>query len=158
MPDQPPAGLPRPHLISSDCRILLDAAPDAMLVVNREGEVIVANPAAERLFGLFGDEITGRIVESLLPEQFRTQHKLDRAVFTSDPRARPMGAGLELFALRSDGSEVPVDISLSPLSVEGETYTLVAIRDVTERRRAQEALASRNAGTAPCLKTPMTAS
>jgi PAS domain S-box-containing protein len=140
MPHQPPAGLPTPRLISSDCRILLDAAPDAMLVVNREGEVVVANPAAERLFGFFGDEFTGRIVESLLPERFRKQHKLDRAIFVSDPRARPMGAGLELFALRSDGCEVPVDIGLSPLTVDGETYTLVAIRDVTEGRRAQEAL------------------
>jgi len=112
MPHQPSHGLPMPRLISSDCRILLDAAPDAMLVVNREGEIIVANPAAERLFGRFGDEFTGRIVESLLPERFREQHKLDRAIFASDPRARPMGAGLELFALRSDASEVPVDISL----------------------------------------------
>jgi PAS domain S-box-containing protein len=155
MPHQPPAGLPTPRLISSDCRILLDAAPDAMLVVNREGEVVVANPAAERLFGFFGDEFTGRIVESLLPERFRKQHKLDRAIFVSDPRARPMGADLELFALRSDGCEVPVDIGLSPLTVDGETYTLVAIRDVTEGRKLS---ASRNASTAPCFKTPMTAS
>jgi PAS domain S-box-containing protein len=140
MPNQPSRGLPTPHPLSSDCRILLDAAPDAMLVVNGDGEVVAANPAAERLFGLFGDQFTGRIVESLIPERLRQRHKLYRASFVSDPRSRPMGAGLELFALRSDGRELPVDISLSPLTVDGETYTLVAIRDVAERRQAEEAL------------------
>jgi PAS domain S-box-containing protein len=140
MPNQTSPGLPTPHPLSRDCRILLDAAPDAMLVVNGEGEIVVANPAAEKLFELFGDEFSGRTVESLIPERLRQRHKVYRASFVSDPRARAMGAGLELFALRSDGSEVPVDISLSPLTVDGETYTLVAIRDVTERRRAGEAL------------------
>jgi len=140
MPHQPFPGHPTAPTLSNDCRMLLDAAPDAMLVVNLEGEIVTANPTAELLFGYFGDQFTGRTVESLIPERMRHQHKLHRASFASDPQARPMGAGLELFALRSDGREVPVDISLSPLATEQGAYVLVSVRDVTERRRAEEAL------------------
>ena len=127
-------------VLSDDCRMLLDAAPDAMLVVNQDGDIVIANPTAERLFGYSRAKFTGRSVESLMPERFRQRHKLNRATFTDDPRARPMGAGLELFALRSDGHEVPVDISLSPLTTEHGIFTLVSIRDITERRRAEDAL------------------
>jgi PAS domain S-box-containing protein len=126
--------------LSADCRTLLDAAPDAMLVVNSDGEIVIANPPAEKLFGYFGVEFTGRTVESLMPERFRQRHRLHRADFLGGPKARPMGVGLELFARRSDGCEVPVDISLSPLSTEQGTFILVAIRDVTERKRGEEAL------------------
>jgi len=140
MPNQPSRGHSTPHPLSTDSRILLDAAPDAMLVVNLEGEVLLANPAAEKLFEHSGDEFMGRTVESLIPERLRQRHKLYRASFVSDPRARPMGAGLELFALRSDGSEVPVDISLSPLTTEHGDHILVVIRDITERKRAEDTL------------------
>jgi len=131
-----PTALP----LTNDCRILLDAAPDAMLVVDGDGEIVVANPPAEKLFGYSFAQLTGRIVESLIPERFRQSHELSRAAYTRDPQARPMGIGLELCARRSDGREVPVEISLSPLPSGPGNYILVAIRDVTERRLAQESL------------------
>jgi two-component system, LuxR family, sensor kinase FixL len=140
MPNPPSHGHPTALPLSDDCLLLLDAAPDAILIVSREGEIVIANPTAERLFGYFGEQFTGRTVESLMPERFRQRHKLNRASFVSDPHSRPMGVGLELFALRSDGREVPVDISLSPLTTDHGSYILVAIRDVTERRRAEDAL------------------
>src|SRR5271169_3382986 len=118
MPNRPSHGHLTAPALSDDCRMLLDAAPDAMLVVNRDGEIVIANPTAERLFGYSRAKFTGRSVESLMPERFRQRHKLNRATFGSDPQSRPMGIGLELFALRSDGHEVPVDISLSPLTTE----------------------------------------
>lgn len=120
--------------------MLLDAVPDAMLMVDRDGVVLVANPIAEKLFGYFGADFVGRTVESLMPERSRQRHLSHRASFVGDPHARPMGEGLELVAQRSNGSEVPVDISLSPLVTEQGTYILVSIRDVTDRRRAAEAL------------------
>lgn len=140
MPNLFRSGHPNAPKLSADCRILLNAAPDALLVVNRDGEIVIVNPPAEELFGHSQGQFTGRTVESLLPERFRQRHKLHRANFFSDPHARPMGVGLELFALRTDGREVPVDISLSPLSTEDGTFILVAIRDITDRKRAEEAL------------------
>jgi two-component system, LuxR family, sensor kinase FixL len=140
MPNMSPSGHHTALQLSADCRVLLDAAPDAMLVVNRDGEIVLANPPAERLFGQLSGELMARSVESLLPERFRQRHKLHRETFLSDPQARSMGVGLELFALRIDGSEVPVDISLSPLTTQHGILTLVAIRDETGRQRAEDAL------------------
>jgi PAS domain S-box-containing protein len=140
MPNQPFHGHLTAPPFSTDCRTLLDAAPDPMLVINRDGEVVIANPAAEKLFGFFGQQFEGRHVDSLLPERFRERHKVHRDGFVRDPASRSMGGGRDLFARRSDGSEVPIDITVSPLTTEAGDYTLVALRDVTERKRAEETL------------------
>ena len=115
---------------------LLDAAPDAMLVINRAGEILVANLQAERLFGYQREELIGRSVESLIPRQLRTEHPQAWKHFFGDPPVQPTGI-LELFALRKDGTDVPLDISLSPLTNEAGTFVVAAIRDATDRRRKE---------------------
>jgi len=117
---------------------VLDAAPDAMLVVDAAGEIVSANTQAENLFGYKRDYLTSQLVEVLIPESARAQHPHHRDGFFADAHVRPMGAGLELFALRSDGTEFAVEISLSPLVTEAETFVLAAIRDITGRRRSEE--------------------
>jgi len=131
-----------PRWADASSRTLLDAAPDAMLVVSRAGEIVVANLQAEKLFGYSREELIGRSVESLIPTRLRAEHPQHRRNFFGAPRVRPMGVGLELFALRGDGTEVPVEISLSPLATESGAFIVAAIRDVTERRRTEELKAS----------------
>ncbi len=133
----PRRGQPPKWADTSFCS-LLEAAPDAMLVVDRAGTIVVANEQAEKLFGYGNDELIGRSVESLIPPRLRAEHPKHRGNFFGDPRVRPMEAGLELFALRQDGTEFPVEISLSPLTNEAGTFIVSAIRDATERRRVEE--------------------
>ena len=132
----------QPNWIDTSFRTLLDAVPDATLVVNRAGEIVATNLQAEKLFRYGREELIGRSVESLIPPRLRTEHPQHRETFFGDPRVRLMGTGLELFALRGDGAEVPVEISLSPLATESGTFIVAAIRDVTERRRTEELKAS----------------
>ena len=115
-------------------RVLLDSAPDAMVLVDHGGVIRLVNAQLERLLGYRAAELVGRPVEILLPEAQRDVHRHLRARFQAAPRARPMGAGLELSARRRDGSEVAVDISLGPVAGDGPPLVLAALRDVSERR------------------------
>ncbi len=118
---------------------LVDAAPDALLVLDQEGRVRYVNRQLETLTGWSRTELLGELVERLLPERFRARHVLLRDAFVAAPRPRAMGVGRLLFLRRRDGEHVPVEIGLSPGRAEGEPVVLVAIRDVSERRRAQAA-------------------
>src|SRR5271165_2972812 len=122
MPKPPSLGHPTAPPLSDDCRVLLDAAPDAMLIVNGDGEIVIANPTAERLFGYSAAEFEGRAVESLIPGRLREQHELHRANYMSHPQARPMGAALELVpsavtavSFRLTSASVPLTPTTEPL-------------------------------------------
>jgi PAS domain S-box-containing protein len=119
-------------------RALLEGAPDAIVIVNATGTIVLANAQAEKLFGYARAELIGSQVERLVPDAVRGGHAAHRERFMGDPKARPMGAALDLRARRKDGSEIPVEISLSPLESEGERLVMAAVRDITDRRRMEK--------------------
>jgi PAS domain S-box-containing protein len=118
---------------------LFEVSPDALVVTGPEGAILRVNPQAERLFGYTSEEMLGQRIEMLVPDQLHAVHMAHRKSYHANPRSRPMGAALELFAKRRDGSQFPVDIMLSPVASDG--LALAVVRDITARKQAEQQLA-----------------
>jgi PAS domain S-box-containing protein len=118
-------------------RLIVEAAPNAIVVIDENGRVVIVNSQTEKLFGYSRDQLIGQPIELLVPERFRSAHPGQRRSFFVDARARPMGAGRDLYGLRSDGTEFPVEIGLNPIRTERGMLVLSAIVDITERQRAE---------------------
>lgn len=115
---------------------LVDSSPDGLLLVDRGGTITLANPSAAQIFGRSTDELVGLPVEVLVPVEQREEHVRHRTDYVESPMQRPMGSGLQLLAEHADGSLFPVEISLSPISLEGEPQTIATVRDVSDRQDA----------------------
>lgn len=116
--------------------VFIESVPDAMVLSDRSGRIVLVNSNTERLFGYSRDQLLGKKVEILIPPRFHGHHRRHRADYYADPSIRPMGKGRELTGLRKDGTEFHVDINLSPVQIRGETLVWSAIREATEREAA----------------------
>jgi len=136
------ASLGRPNIPKAQTLFekLFESSPDAILVADREGKILEVNPQVEQLFGYSRNELIGQPVEVLIPDRFRSAHAVHRNAYNSQPRMRPMGAGLELFGKRKDGTEFPVDIMLSSVETDEAPLVLSVIRDISDRKQVEEAL------------------
>ena len=117
---------------------LLDSTPDPVIIVNDKGGITFVNAQVGKTFGFDRAELLGKTLEVLVPERFHSQYRLWRTGFFSDPHVRALGIGLELHGRRKDGSEFPVEISLSPIKTETGLFVAAAVRDITERKRAED--------------------
>jgi two-component system CheB/CheR fusion protein len=122
-------------------RLVVESAPNAMLMAASDGRIVLVNAQAEKLFGYQREELIGQAVEMLLPEQYRARHPGYRGGFAADPQARPMGAGRDLHGRRKDGGEVPIEIGLNPIKTAEGLLILASIVDITERKRIEAAQA-----------------
>ena len=117
---------------------LLESAPDAIIIVDAVGRMVLLNTQAERMFGYTREELLGREIEILVPLNLRQKHGADRATYMARPRTRPMGVGIDLAGRRKDGREIPVEISLSPLRTKHGLLVTSVIRDITERKKLHQ--------------------
>ncbi|WP_428422487.1 PAS domain-containing sensor histidine kinase [Methylibium sp.] len=131
-------------LMEARFRDLLESTPDGIVMANPTGHVVIANSQAEKLFGYEPGELRGKSVDLLLPERYRRAHVTHRSNYFLQPRKRAMGSGLDLAGLRKDGTEFPIEISLSPLRTEESAFVMSAIRDISERKRFERALQEKN--------------
>ncbi len=120
---------------------LFDSCPDGVMIVDHDGVIQLANPMAGALFGIADDALVGSSVDALVPPEFRHSHPQRRTSYTAAPTTRPMGTGLELFAQHSSGEMFPVEISLSPCTIDGERYTMATVRDVSDRQESASRMA-----------------
>lgn len=134
------SGLPSPLLGEDSFRRVVEWAPSAMVMIDRDGIMVLVNAQTERMFDYSREALIGQSVEILVPERFRHNHVQFRAGFFGDSKPRPMGVGRDLAGCRADGSEFPVEIGLNPIDTEAGVMVLASIIDITERRRAQQHL------------------
>ncbi|MEX0716271.1 MAG: ATP-binding protein [Planctomycetaceae bacterium] len=119
---------------------LLEAAPDAIIIIDAAGRIELVNQRTEAMFGFRREELVGQSVEALVPERFRARHRVHRERYFRAPAFRPIGAGIDLYGLRKSGDEFPVEISLSPLRLEGRLLATAAVRDISQRRQLESGL------------------
>jgi PAS domain S-box-containing protein len=131
-------------LMEARFRDLLESTPDGIVMANPTGHIVIANGQAESLFGYGPGELRGKPVDILLPERYRRSHVVHRSNYFLQPRKRAMGSGLDLAGVRKDGTEFPIEISLSPLRTEETSFVMSAIRDISERKRFERALQEKN--------------
>lgn len=132
---------------------ILESMPDAIIMANAAGRIVMANRHAEELFGYPRHALRGMVLEQLMPMRFRAGHRQHRAGFAAQPLVRPMGSGRDLYGLRSDGAEFPVEISLSPVATEEGALVMSAIRDISQRKRIELALQEKNVELAKAVAT-----
>lgn len=123
---------------NSYASLILEKSPDALVIINEDGEIVFVNGQAENMFGYMKSELLGQKIETLMPECYRAAHEKNRTAYLKKPTIRTMGFGLRLYALHKNGNEIPVDISLSPIKTSAGLTVLAAIRDITERKALEE--------------------